>query len=116
MMDEEPMAADFDTERRITRALEAAPQVLPPDDFVAQVMRRLPRTPQPLHPSLYLRQTHYGRNIMLLCALVLCIVLVASAASVTPGSVAWIAAQCVLLVELGAIALWLSFRSMGQRL
>lgn len=102
---------------RITRALEQAPAVAVPTDFVARVIAQLPEKKIARIPEvsgLSVRQTHYGRNAMMLGAAVLCCLLLAAAAS--NGGKAWQLTEWMALTQLAGIALWygLAWRTRGS--
>ncbi len=98
------MTEDRHEEDRITRALEQAPAVAVPADFMARVMAQLPERKVARVPGLFVRRTHYGRNAMLVGAAVLCCLLVATAAS--NGDAGWRLAEWIALAQLAGIALW----------
>ena len=96
-------------EDRITHALEQPPAVTVPADFAARVMAQLPerkvgRVPE--WSGAFIRRTHYGRNAMLAGAAVLCCLLVVAAMASHHGSIAWQAAEWLVLAQLAGIALW----------
>ena len=93
-------------EDRITRALEQAPAVAVPPEFMARVMARLPERKVARVPAdgLLVRRTHYGRNAMLVGAVMLCCLLVAATAS--NGDAGWRLAEWIALAQLAGIALW----------
>ena len=94
-------------EDRITHALELAPAVTVPLDFVARVMARLPEQKvRRVSAGFRARRTHYGRNAMLVgAAVLLCCLLVAGAAG-HGGGTAWQLAEWTALAQLAGIALW----------
>jgi hypothetical protein len=99
------MTGDRHEEDRITRALEQAPAVAVPAEFMARVMARLPeRKMARASAELFVRRTHYGRNAMLAGAALLCCLLMATAAS--NGDAGWRLAEWIALVQLAGIALW----------
>jgi hypothetical protein len=94
---------------RITRALEQAPAVAVPADFAARLMVRLPERKTarvPAGSGWFVRRTHYGRNAMLAGAVLLCCLLVVAAVASNRGGVVWVAAEWLVLAQLGGIALW----------
>jgi hypothetical protein len=100
------MTEDRHEEDRITRALEQAPAVAVPADFMARVMTRLPERKAVRVPAgFFMRRTHYGRNAMLVGAALLCCLLVAGAAGHGGGTV-WQLAEWTALAQLAGIALW----------
>jgi hypothetical protein len=94
-------------EDRITRALEQAPALTVPADFAARVMAQVPERKVVRVPAdgFFVRRTHYGRNAMLVGAMVLCCLLVAGAAG-HGGGIAWQLAEWTALAQLAGIALW----------
>lgn len=101
------MTGDRHEEDRITRALEQAPAVAVPAEFMARVMARLPQrkvAPVPADGLLFVRRTHYGRNAMLAAAVLLCCLLLATA--VPNGAAGWRLAEWIALAQLAGIALW----------
>jgi hypothetical protein len=99
------MMQQWDEEARITRALEDAPSVTVPADFAARVMARVPQR-KPARYDLLLRQrTHYGRNLMLGGAVLLCALLITVAIG-GQSTATWRLAEWIILVQLAGIALW----------
>jgi hypothetical protein len=98
-------------DERVTSALEKAPSVLVSDGFAARVMLALPARPVVL-PA---HRTHFGRTAMFGCALLLCVLLVASLQSARHGSVVGALVEWISLAQLAGIALWLSLRSRELR-
>ena len=101
---------------RITRALEQVPVVAVPAEFAARVMTQLPERKvarMAKVSGLFVRQTHYGRNAMLLGAAVLCCLMLMGASN---GDTAWRLTEWVALTQLAGIALWcgLAWRTRGS--
>jgi hypothetical protein len=93
-------------EDRITQALEQAPVVTVPAEFMARVMARLPeRKEGRVSAGFSMRRTHYGRNAMLAGAVLLCCLLVMTAVA-SNGATAWRLAGWTALAQLAGIALW----------
>jgi hypothetical protein len=100
------MTGERHEEERIVRALEQAPAVTVPAEFVARVMAQVPERKVARVPTgWFVRRTHYGRNAMLMGAVVLCCLLVAGAAGHGAG-IAWQLAEWTALAQLAGIALW----------
>ncbi len=97
-------AADDELDLRILRALEAAPSIEIPADFVARVARRLPaRRPVSLTP------TYYGRNAVFLGMILTLVVLIAL--SLSNGRHATFGlAESLLLTQFIVLTVWLSVR------
>jgi hypothetical protein len=103
-------------EDRITRALERVPTVEVPADFAARLMTRLPERKVARVPAgWFVRRTHYGRNVLLAGAALLCCVLV-MAAMASNGATAWWLMEWTALGQLAGIALWwgLAWRMRGS--
>jgi hypothetical protein len=93
-------------EDRITRALESVPTVEVPADFAARLMTRLPERKVARVPAgWFVRRTHYGRNVLLAGAVLLCCVLVTAAVR-SNGATAWRLTEWTALAQLAAIGLW----------
>src|SRR5690348_13293184 len=99
------MMQEWNEEDRITRALENAPHVTVPADFAARVMARVPARQAARHGLLLRQRTHYGRNLMLGGAVLLCSLLVVVAVGGQPTA-AWRLAEWTILAQLGGIGLW----------
>lgn len=89
----------------ITQALERAPQVGIPADFSARVMANLPRRP---HFVLTV-QTHWGRNMSILGALLLTILIAWVATSSSPCIITQLL-EAFLMVQLCALCIWYALR------
>jgi hypothetical protein len=96
-------------DQRITRALEAVPELQLPSDFAARVASRLPaRRP------VSLTQTHYGYTAMVLGALAtLAALLVLSLR--TTGHARFGLPESLLLAQFIVFAIWLSVRRPSLR-
>jgi hypothetical protein len=96
--------ADDELDRRVLRALEAAPSIEIPADFAARVARQLPaRRPASLTP------THYGRNAVLLGMILTLVVLIAL--SLYNGRHATFGlAESLLLTQFVVLTVWVSVR------
>jgi hypothetical protein len=93
-------------EDRITRALERIPTVEVPGDFAARLMTRLPEGKAAGLPAGWLaRRTHYGRNVLLTGAVLLCALLVMAAVA-SNGATAWWLMEWTALGLLAALGLW----------
>jgi hypothetical protein len=100
------MTPERHEEDRITRALERVPTVAVPADFAARVMTRLPeRTVARVPAGWFVRRTHYGRNVLLAGAALLCCVLVMAGVA-SNGGTGWWLAEWTALAQLAGIALW----------
>jgi hypothetical protein len=98
-------AADDELDLRILHALETAPSVEIPVDFVARVASRLPVRRRPVS----LTATHYGRNAVFLGMILTLVVLIAL--SLSNGSHATFGlAESLLLAQFIALTVWLSVR------
>lgn len=102
----------------LTRALEAPPQPLVPDDFALRLLSRLPAEVQPTrNPSTWaatISEPHLGRRTaiaaaaLLLAAFVLLPLLTAHAAASHP--LAYLAVWAILAAEFIVLTVWLSLR------
>jgi hypothetical protein len=101
------MMPEMNEEDRITHALEQAPAVAVPAEFMARVMAQVPERKVARVPAdgLFVRRTHYGRNAMLAGAALLCCLLVAGVVA-SNGGRAWWLAEWTALAQLAGIALW----------
>lgn len=107
------MMQDRHEEDRLTRALERAPSVIVPADFTAKVMARIPERKVARYGFLLPQRTHYGRNLMLGGAVLLCCLLIAGAI-VWQTTAAWRLAEWTILAQLAGIALWYGLAGQAQ--
>jgi hypothetical protein len=96
-------------DRRIVRALEAAPELQIPADFAARVASHLPAgRPVSLTP------THYGKNAMLVGLAVTLAALIALSLH-SKGDAAFGLLESVLLAQFIALAVWFTVWRYGLR-
>jgi hypothetical protein len=87
-----------------------------PADFAARLMTRLPERKVARVPAgWFVRRTHYGRNVLLAGAVLLCALLVIAAVA-SNGAAVWWLMEWTALGQLAGIALWwgLAWRTRGS--
>jgi hypothetical protein len=99
------MMQQWDEEDRMTRALEDAPHVTVPADFAARVMARVPQRKATRYGLPLRQRTHYGRNLMVGGAVLLCALLVAVAVGGQTTAAVRVA-EWTIFAQLAGIALW----------
>jgi hypothetical protein len=98
-------AGDDELDRRVIRALEAAPSVEIPANFAARVASRLPARRRPVS----LTPTHYGQNAVFLGMILTFVVLITL--TVHNGRhAAFGLAESLLLAQFVVLTVWVSVR------
>jgi hypothetical protein len=97
-------AASGELDRRLTRALETAPEVRIPTDFAARVASRVP-----VRPIVASKPTHYGDYASLLGVLVTLAALFCLGIQTHNGP-AFTFVESFLLAEFIALTFWVSIR------
>lgn len=92
-------------ERRILRALEAAPREEIPAGFAARVAGQLP----PL-PSVVLTPARYGRRVAVACLAVLMGLMLACADRAMGNPSVWSAMETIFCTQFALLAVWLAAR------
>ena len=105
--DSSPAALELD--QRLTRALEASPEVRIPADFAARVASQVPA-----RPVVSLTQTHYGDYAMLLGILVTLAALFVFGVH-TPDRHTFNLVETFLLTDFIGLTVWLSVRRHSLR-
>jgi hypothetical protein len=96
-------------ERKITRALEQAPELHIPDDFAAKLASQRPPLPAaPLTPPCY------GRNVAIVCMAVLLVTMLVFARHLASRSLLWTSLEWILCAQFIGLAFWLMARNLGQ--
>lgn len=114
-MHEEPLDKNPDLqlealERRLTLALEAAPEVRIPADFAARVVGKVPAS-LPLRRNAMLTPTRYGPAMLRIGIVVLFVALLGFALRAGPHSSVGVAIEWVLFAQFIGLTTWLSLRS-----
>lgn len=105
----DPLLADF--EKRLTNALETAPQVIIPEGFAARLMQRIPAKPGLRDVSVArIRQTYYARKAMVLSFLLLCAALICVLFLFPLNSSLGQLLQAVVFVQLAGLIVGFCFR------
>lgn len=93
-------------EERLTRALEKAPVVHGPADFAQRVMRALPER----RWSTHVVRSRYGRNVSVVCMVLLGCVLAAMLVVRPQNPVLSLGVEPLLALQLGALVYWFAVR------
>jgi hypothetical protein len=108
-------SSDSLTERRLSHALEAVPQIEVGDDFARRVMSRTPERRR-LDRVLRAEPTSVGRGVALGALLILAAVMVAMVPLARgTGYLASMAVECLLCLEFVGITLWMSLELQRRR-
>ena len=94
-----------DLDRRLVRALEAAPQTKVSADFAARLVASLP-APAPI--SITIRATHYGRSAILIGIIIVLAAMLTLAAYSMNHSTLDILLEWILFAQFVALTIWFS--------
>lgn len=111
-MTDENMArvAAEEFEERVVRSLERQPEVSIPADFAARVASQVPGGQAPLPVETEIRETHYGRRMMMVSMVVLLAAMLALAPRAVGNSALWTGLQWTLCGQFVLLALWFVMR------
>lgn len=110
-MSEERMLQEKLLEEHVIRVLERVPDVseMIPADFAARVAKRVPD-----RRAVAVTPTHYGRNAMIFCGVVLFVVLLALTATGVEHSRVGLILELCLFAQFVMLAIWLGTRRWGE--